>query len=50
MVNTVTWTSPHTGIKHQSKFIRYAIARLCEDLETKYNNGEAFPPPAVSSM
>lgn len=46
MANTIPHTSGQTGLIHQSKFIRYAIARLCAELETKYNNAERFPPPA----
>lgn len=48
MVNTIAWTQPHTGIQHQQVFIRRAMAELCERLEKQYNNGEAFPPPAVA--
>lgn len=47
MVNTIAWTTPHTGLKHQSRFIRKAIANLCEQLETKYNQGAPFPAPVT---
>lgn len=50
MINTIAWTTPRTGIRHQSKFIRYAIAKACEDLERAYNDGDQFPPLADSSM
>lgn len=50
LVNSMTWTAPHTGIKHQSKFIRYAITKLCEDLENRFNNGEPFSPPAIPAV
>lgn len=46
MVNTIAHTSARTGIKHQSRFLRYAIAQLCAQLEEKYNNGEPFEAPA----
>lgn len=45
MVNTVTNTAARTGIIHQSKFIRFAIGKLCEELEQRYNNGAPFDPP-----
>ncbi len=47
MVNTIAHTSGLTGIKHQTKFIRYAITLLCEQLEQKHNNGQTFPAPAA---
>lgn len=47
MVNTITWTQPHTGIGQQQKFIRRAITELCERLERDFNNGQLFPTPAV---
>jgi hypothetical protein len=50
MVNTVAWTGAHIGIKHNSRFIRYAIARLCAELEQKYNNGEPYGPPAEPAL
>lgn len=46
MVNTIAHTQARTGIKHQSRFLRYAIAQLCAQLEEKYNNGEPFEAPA----
>lgn len=46
MVNTITWTQPHTGIGQQQKFIRKAISDLCDRLERDFNNGEPFPAPA----
>lgn len=50
MINTIAWTTPRTGIRHQSKFIRYAIAKACEDLEREFNNGNSFPPPADAAL
>jgi len=50
MINTIAWTTPRTGIRHQSKFIRYAIAKACEDLEREFNSGEPFPAPVDSSL
>ena len=50
MVNTIAWTSPHTGISHQSRFMRYAIAKVCAELEEQFNRGEPFQPPATSAM
>lgn len=47
MVNTITWSQPHTGIAHQQKFIRKAITDLCERYERDFNRGDAFPPRAV---
>ena len=47
MVNTITWTQPHTGIGQQQKFIRKAIGDLCDRLERQYNNGNPFSPPAA---
>ena len=47
MVNTITWTAPHTGIGQQQKFIRRAITELCERLERDFNDGRLFPTPAV---
>lgn len=46
MVNTIAWTTPHTGISQQQKFIRKGIADLCERLEGKFNSGKPFPAPA----
>lgn len=50
MVNTINWTSQHTGITHQSRFIRYAIAKFCAELEEKFNNGDQFTPPPALDM
>ncbi|WP_250150373.1 hypothetical protein [Mycolicibacter acidiphilus] len=47
MVNTITWTQPHTGIGQQQKFIRKAINELCDRLERDFNNGQPFPTPAI---
>lgn len=47
MVNTITWTQPHTGIGQQQKFIRKAINELCDRLERDFNSGQPFPAPAV---
>ena len=47
MVNTITWTLPHTGIGQQQKFIRRAISDLCDRLERQFNNGEPFEPQTV---
>ncbi len=47
MVNTITWTQPHTGIGQQQKFIRKAINELCDRLETAFNSGNPFPEPAI---
>lgn len=47
MVNTITWSHPYTGIGQQQKFIRKAIADLCERLENDYNQGKPFPEPVV---
>jgi hypothetical protein len=47
MVNTITWTAPHTGIGQQQKFIRRAITELCERLERDFNDGQLFPTPAI---
>lgn len=49
MVNTITWTQPHTGIGQQQKFIRKAILDLCERLEREHNQGNLFPPRVVST-
>lgn len=46
MVNTITWTQPHTGIGQQQKFIRKAISDLCDRLERDFNSGQPFPAPA----
>ncbi|WP_244604093.1 hypothetical protein [Mycobacterium attenuatum] len=48
MVNTIAWTTPHTGINQQQKFIRKAISDLCDRLEKQFNNGNAFPAPATA--
>lgn len=50
MVNAIANTAARTGIIHQSKFIRYSISLLCEDLEKRYNNGEPFDPPAEAPL
>lgn len=47
MVNTIAWTQPHTGISTQQKFIRRAIADLCQQLEHDLNGGRAFEPRVV---
>ncbi len=49
MVNTIDWTSQHTSIRHQTRFIRWAIAKACAELEQQYNSGEPFPPPDNSA-
>jgi len=46
MVATLEHTRPRTGITSQQQFIRIAIEQLCKRLESDFNNGEAFPPPA----
>ncbi|MBQ7804426.1 MAG: hypothetical protein IJ372_07285 [Rhodococcus sp.] len=46
MVATLEYTRPHTGITSQQQFIRTAIGQLCTRLETEFNDGQAFPPPA----
>lgn len=46
MVATLEHTRPRTGITSQQQFIRIAIEQLCRRLESDFNNGEAFPPPA----
>lgn len=46
MVATLEYTRPRTGITSQQQFIRTAIDQLCTRLETDFNDGEAFPPPA----
>ncbi|WP_235868003.1 hypothetical protein [Rhodococcus qingshengii] len=46
MVATLEHTRPRTGITSQQQFIRSAIDQLCTRLETEFNNGETFPPPA----
>ena len=48
MVNTIAWTTPHTGITHQQKFIRRGIAELCDRLEKQFNDGKPFPAPAAA--
>lgn len=48
MVNTIAWTTPHTGINQQQKFIRKAISDLCDRLEKQFNNGNTFPAPATA--
>lgn len=48
MVNTIAWTTPHTGINQQQKFIRKAISDLCDRLEKQFNNGSEFPAPATA--
>jgi hypothetical protein len=47
MVNAIAWTQPYTGIGHQQRFIRKAIADLCDRLEDEFNAGEAFEPAAT---
>ncbi|HMT91056.1 hypothetical protein GII33_22705 (plasmid) [Gordonia pseudamarae] len=42
MINTIAWTIPRTGIKHQQVFIREAIRRYCSALEEQFNSGEPF--------
>lgn len=44
MVNTLAWTTPHTGINKQQQFIRKAIEEMCERLEAAHNNGQRFEP------
>lgn len=44
MVNTLAWTTPHTGISKQQQFIRKAIEEMCERLESAHNNGQMFEP------
>lgn len=46
MVATLEHTRPRTGITSQQQFIRIAIEQLCKRLESDFNNGETFPPPA----
>ena len=46
MVATLEYTRPRTGITSQQQFIRTAIDQLCTRLETEFNDGQAFPPPA----
>lgn len=48
MVATLEHTRPRTGITSQQQFIRVAIDQLCKRLETEFNDGEEFPPPAQS--
>jgi hypothetical protein len=48
MVNTIAWTTPHSEIHQQQKFIRKGIAELCDRLEKQFNNGKPFPAPAVA--
>lgn len=50
MVNTVTNTAARTGIIHQSKFIRFAVSKLCDELEKSYNNGLPFEPPPEAPL
>lgn len=50
MVNTLTNTAARTGIIHQSKYIRFAISKLCDELEQRYNNGNPFDPPAEAPL
>lgn len=44
MVNTLAWTTPHTGINKQQQFIRKAIEEMCERLESAHNHGQKFEP------
>lgn len=46
MVNTIAWTSMHTGIDRQQKFMRIAIEELCERIEGELNQGKPFPEAA----
>ncbi|WP_194150320.1 hypothetical protein [Prescottella subtropica] len=46
MVAALAHTRPRTGITSQQMFIRVAIEQLCARLETDYNGGQEFPPPA----
>ena len=46
MVNTIAWTTPRTGIRHQQAFIRKGIEDLCAQLERDHNNGHPFDPIA----
>lgn len=46
MVNTIAWTQPRTGIRHQQVFIRRAITELCEQWENEFNQGKPFPQTA----
>ena len=43
MVNTIAWTTPHTGIHQQHKFIRKGIAELCDRLEKQFKQRQAVP-------
>jgi hypothetical protein len=46
MVNTIAWTSMHTGIDRQQKFMRIAIEELCERIEGELNQGKPFAEAA----
>jgi hypothetical protein len=46
MVNTIAWTSMHTGIDRQQKFMRIAIEELCERIEGELNQGKPFADAA----
>ena len=46
MVNTIAWTSMHTGIDRQQKFMRIAIEELCERIEGELNQGKPFAAAA----
>ncbi|MCP9276581.1 MULTISPECIES: hypothetical protein [Mycolicibacterium] len=49
MVNAIAWTLPYTGIGHQQRFIRKAIADLCDRLEDEFNAGKEFDPVATAA-
>jgi len=46
MVNTIAWTSMHTGIDRQQKFMRIAIEELCTRIEGELNQGKPFAEAA----
>jgi hypothetical protein len=46
MVNTIAWTSMHTGIDRQQKSMRIAIEELCERIEGELNQGKPFADAA----
>lgn len=43
MESAVAYTYPHTGINQQSAFIRWAITKLCAEMEARYNDGNPWP-------
>ena len=49
MVNAIAWTLPYTGIGYQQRFIRKAIADLCDRLEDEFNAGKEFDPVATAA-